>query len=392
MTKDVVIVSAARTPIGSFCGSLSGLKAHDLGSIVIQEVLKRASVDPSEVSEVVLGQALTAGEGQNPARQAAVKAGLPYSVPAYLINLLCGSGIKTVVAGCQALQLGDAKICVCGGQESMSQAPHYTHLRGGVKLGNSSLVDHMLNDGLTDAFFNIHMGETAENLATQYAISREEQDKYVVESQRRTAIAQKEGHFKKEIVPVHVKSSSGDKMVSEDEYPRPGTTLEGLAKLEPRFVKGGTVTAGNASGMNDGAAAVLLMMSEEAKKRGLSPLARIVAYAIAGCDPKIMGFGPVPAVKLVLEKAGWSKDDVDLYELNEAYASQSLVNLRELGVDPAKVNVSGGAISLGHPIAASGTRVLVTLLYALQRTGGKRGVASLCIGGGMGIALAVQRD
>ncbi|XP_046669502.1 acetyl-CoA acetyltransferase, cytosolic [Homalodisca vitripennis] len=392
MTNDVVIVSAARTPIGSFCGSLSTLKSHDLGSFVIKEVLKRASMDASQVSEVVFGQALTAGEGQNPARQASIKAGLPYTVPAYLVNMLCGSGLKAVVVGCQSLQLGNTSVCVCGGQESMSQAPHFTHLRGGVKMGNTTLIDHMLSDGLTDAFFNIHMGQTAENLATQYAISREEQDIYAVESQKRTENAQKQGHFLEEIVPVTIKSSKGDKVISEDEYPKHGTSLEGLAKLRPAFTKNGSVTAGNASGLNDGAAAVLLMTSEEAQKRGLSALGRIVAYAQVGCDPQIMGFGPVPAVKMVLEKAGWSKDDVDLYELNEAFASQSLVVLKELGLDSSKVNVSGGAIALGHPIGASGARVLVTLLYGLQRTGGKRGVASLCIGGGMGIALAVQRD
>ncbi|KAG8269104.1 Acetyl-CoA acetyltransferase, cytosolic [Homalodisca vitripennis] len=306
--------------------------------------------------------------------------------------MLCGSGLKAVVVGCQSLQLGNTSVCVCGGQESMSQAPHFTHLRGGVKMGNTTLIDHMLSDGLTDAFFNIHMGQTAENLATQYAISREEQDIYAVESQKRTENAQKQGHFLEEIVPVTIKSSKGDKVISEDEYPKHGTSLEGLAKLRPAFTKNGSVTAGNASGLNDGAAAVLLMTSEEAQKRGLSALGRIVAYAQVGCDPQIMGFGPVPAVKMVLEKAGWSKDDVDLYELNEAFASQSLVVLKELGLDSSKVNVSGGAIALGHPIGASGARVLVTLLYGLQRTGGKRGVASLCIGGGMGIALAVQRD
>ncbi|KAG8269102.1 Acetyl-CoA acetyltransferase, cytosolic [Homalodisca vitripennis] len=392
MLKDIVIVSAARTPIGTFCGSLSTLKSHDLGCVVIKEVLKRASLDPSDVSEVIFGQGLTAGEGQNPARQAAIKAGLSYSVPAYSVSMLCGSGLKSVVVGSQSLQVGDSSVCVCGGQESMSQAPHFIHLRGGVKMGNTTLTDHMISDGLTDAFFNLHMGETAENMATQFAISREEQDKQAVESQRRAENAQKQGHFVKEIVPVTVKSSKGDKVISEDEYPKHGTTLEGLAKLQPFFVKNGSVTVGNASGVNDGAAAVVLMTSEEAQKRGLSPLARIVAYAEGGCDPKIMGYGPVPAVRRVLEKAGWNKDDVDLYELNEAFAAQALAVERELGVDSSKVNVSGGAIALGHPIGASGARVLVTLLYGLQRTGGKRGVASLCIGGGMGIAIAIQRD
>ncbi|XP_054272455.1 acetyl-CoA acetyltransferase, cytosolic [Macrosteles quadrilineatus] len=392
MEKEIVIISAARTPIGSFCGSLSALKSHDLGSVVIKEVLDRANLKPVDVSEVIFGQALTAGEGQNPARQAAVKAGLPYSVPAYGVNMLCGSGLKAVVAGCQSLAAGDAKVCVCGGQESMSQTPHFTHLRVGVKLGNSTLVDHMVSDGLTDAFHNIHMGETAENLAKQYSISREEQDKYAMESQNRAEKAQKEGYFSEEIVPVVIKNHKGDKQVSQDEYPKHGTNLEALAKLRPAFIKDGTVTAGNASGINDGAAAVVLMLAEEAKLRGLTPLARVVAYAQAGVDPKIMGIGPVPAVRSVLEKAGWNKDEVDLYELNEAFAAQSVAVVRELGLDSGKVNISGGAIALGHPVGASGARVLVTLLYGLRRTGGKRGVAALCVGGGMGIAMAVERN
>lgn len=390
--SDVCIVAAARTPLGSFCGSLSSLPAHDLGCIVIKEVLERIKLQPDELSEVIIGQALTAGQGQNPARQAAVNAGIPYSVPAHLINMLCGSGLKSVISGCQSIKCGDADIVLCGGQESMSQAPHVAYIRSGIKMGSTEFIDTMLYDGLTDAFKNIHMGITAENVATKYNITREEQDKYALESQYKTKVSQKEGYFKKEIVPVKLNKEKNGKTISEDEYPKGDTTFESLQKLKPVFIKGGSVTAGNASGLNDGAAAVVLMSSATARARSIQPLGRIVAYAETGCEPELMGIGPVAAVNLVLAKAGWSKEDVDLYELNEAFAAQAIAVVRDLKVDPKKVNVNGGAISMGHPIGCSGTRVLVTLLYALERTGGKKGVASLCIGGGMGIAIAVQRD
>nr|CAD7262132.1 unnamed protein product [Timema shepardi] len=427
----VVIVSAVRTPIGSLCGSLSSLKAHELGAIAIQEALARANVEPSEVSEVIMGQVLTAGQGQNPARQAAVKAGCPYSVTAYTVNMLCGSGLKSVVLGAQAVQNGDSSIVVSGGQESMSQSTHTIHMRAGVKLGDSALTDSLLGDGLTDAFCHIHMGETAENVACQYKLSREEQDQLATESQARTSNAQERGLFKKELVSVTVPGRKGPVVVDKDEFPRPTTTLETLGKLKPAFVKvGGTVTAGNSSGINDGAAALVLMSEELAQKRGVTPLGRVVAYAQTGVEPSVMGLGPIPAItravstqitdtlecrcpekhqlvvimfmvlsqgringraKRFLERAGWSIADVDLFELNEAFAAQALAVVRELGLSPSKVNVNGGAISLGHPIGASGTRILVTLLHALEQTGAKKGVASLCIGGGMGIALCVER-
>nr|CAD7201590.1 unnamed protein product [Timema douglasi] len=388
----VVIVSAVRTPIGSLCGSLSSLKAHELGAIAIQEALARANVEPSEVSEVIMGQVLTAGQGQNPARQAAVKAGCPYSVTAYTVNMLCGSGLKSVVLGAQAVQNGDSSIVVSGGQESMSQSTHTIHMRAGVKLGDSALTDSLLGDGLTDAFCHIHMGETAENVARQYKLSREEQDQLATESQARTSNAQERGLFKKELVSVTVPGRKGPVVVDKDEFPRPTTTLETLGKLKPAFVKvGGTVTAGNSSGINDGAAALVLMSEELARKRGVTPLGRVVAYAQTGLEPSVMGLGPIPAITRALERAGWSIADVDLFELNEAFAAQALAVVRELGLSPSKVNVNGGAISLGHPIGASGTRILVTLLHALEQTGAKKGVAALCIGGGMGIALCVER-
>ncbi|KAK7791714.1 hypothetical protein R5R35_000288 [Gryllus longicercus] len=390
--RSVVIASAARTPIGTFCGSLSSFKAHELGSIAIREALKRAKVDPKDVSEVILGQALQAGQGQNPARQASMKAEIPESVPSYLVNMLCGSGLKSVVLGSQAILTGDSQIVVCGGQESMSQAPHTMYLRGGVRMGNGNLVDSMISDGLTDAFHSIHMGETAENVAKTYNISREEQDKYALESQQRAENAQNAKCFDAEIVAVTVINKKGSTEVKSDEHPRHGSTIEALQKLKPAFIKNGTVTAGNASGINDGAAAVVLMSGEEAESRGLTPLAKVVSYAQTGVDPAVMGTGPIPAVKHALEKAGWKKDDVDLYELNEAFASQSLAVVRDLDLNPAKVNVSGGAIALGHPIGASGARILVTLLYGLVRTGGRKGVAALCIGGGMGIAMCVERE
>ncbi|KAH8259269.1 hypothetical protein KR026_001554 [Drosophila bipectinata] len=389
--SDVYIVSAARTPIGSFNGSLSKLKASDLGSVVIQEVLRRANVTGQQVSEVILGQALSAGQGQNPARQASLKAGLPIQVPAYGINMLCGSGLKTVALGYQAIRSGDASIVVAGGQESMSLAPHVMLLRQGVKMGPGTLVDSMIHDGLTDAMENIHMGITAENLAEQYNISREEQDAYAVKSQNRAEEAQKNGFFDKEIVPVEIKDRKGTQIFSKDEYIKPGSTIEGIQKLRAAFKEGGSITAANASGVNDSAAAVLLASAEEVAKNGLKPLAKIVGWTQSGIEPKVMGLGPVTAVEALLTKIGWKREEVDLYELNEAFAVQSLAVLHDLKLDASKVNVNGGAIALGHPIGASGARVLVTLLYALERTGGRRGIASLCIGGGMGIALAVER-
>ncbi|XP_001607032.1 acetyl-CoA acetyltransferase, cytosolic [Nasonia vitripennis] len=389
--KDVVIVSAVRTPIGSFCGSLSSLKASDLGSIVIKESLARANLKPTDVSEVIMGQGLTAGQGQNPARQASIQAGLPITVPAYLVSMLCGSGLKSIMNGYQAIKSGESEVIVAGGQESMSKAPHAIHLRDGVKMGDATMVDTMLVDGLTDVFNNIHMGVTAENLAKKYAISREEQDEFAARSQHKAEIAMTKGYFDKEIIPVPVTIRRKTTIVSKDEFPKPGTTAKDLAGLKPVFVKDGTVTPGNASGINDGAAAVVLMSSETATKKGLKPMARIVAMTVVGLEPDIMGYGPVPAVELLLKKAQWKKEEVDLFELNEAFAAQSIACERNLGVDPEKVNISGGAIALGHPIGASGARIVVTLLYLLERTGGKKGVASLCIGGGMGIAIAVER-
>ncbi|XP_058452804.1 acetyl-CoA acetyltransferase-like [Malaya genurostris] len=387
---EVYIVSAARTPIGNFLGTVASLSAAELGAVVVKEVLTRASVPPADVDEVILGQALTAGQGQNPARQAAIKAGVPKEVPAYLVNMLCGSGLKTVSLGYQAIRSGDASVVVAGGQESMSKAPHALHLRNGTKMGDTKMIDTMLFDGLTDAFYDIHMGITAENVATESGVTREQQDSFATQSQRRVEEAQSKGYFKEEIVPVQVPGRKETITFEKDEFPKPGTTLEGLAKLKPCFIKDGTVTPGNASGLNDSAAAVLLMSGAEIQKRNVKPLARIVAIAQTGVCPKTMGTAPISAVSKVLQKAGWKLDDVDLFELNEAFAAQSVAVINGLGVDPAKVNVNGGAIALGHPVGASGCRVLVTLLYALKRTNGKKGVASLCIGGGMGIAMAVE--
>ncbi|XP_076375935.1 acetyl-CoA acetyltransferase 2 [Megalopta genalis] len=390
--SDVVIVSAVRTPIGSFCGTLLSVKASDLGAAVIKESLVRANVDPSEVSEVILGQVLTAGQGQNPARQAAVKAGIPVSVPAHLVNMLCGSGLKAVMSGFTSIKAGESQIVVAGGQENMSQAQHTSHLRNSVKMGDCNLTDSLLFDGLTDAFYNIHMGITAENIAKEFHISREEQDEFAARSQQKVQAAMSAGYFNKEIIPITVPTRKEPIIVGKDEYPKFETTVESLKKLRPAFVKtDGTVTAGNASGINDGAAAVVLMSAQSAAKRGLSTLGTIVAFAQVGVDPKVMGTGPIPAVELVLKKANWTKDEVDLYELNEAFAAQAIACVKSLYLDPSKVNISGGAIALGHPIGASGARVLVTLLYSLERTGGTKGVAALCIGGGMGIAIAVQR-
>jgi acetyl-CoA C-acetyltransferase len=390
--NEVVIVAAARTPIGRLNGSLSSLPAHQLGSVALAEALRRAGVKPEEVSEVILGQVLTAGAGQNPARQAAVAAGIPFEVPAIGINQLCGSGLRAVALGFQALQLGDAGIVVAGGQESMSQAPHCVQLRAGTKMGDTPLVDTMIKDGLLDAFHQYHMGQTAENVAQKWKISRAEQDRFAAHSQRKAAAAQAAGHFAKEIVPVRVPGRKGETIVEQDEDLRPETTPETLAKLRAAFVKeNGTVTAGNASGINDGAAALVLLRATDAARRGLEPLARIVSWATTGVDPAYMGIGPVPATKLALAKAGWKLADIDLIEANEAFAAQSCAVGLELGWDPERVNVNGGAIALGHPIGASGARILVTLLHELQRRGARRGLATLCIGGGMGIALCVER-
>ncbi|XP_022182493.1 acetyl-CoA acetyltransferase, cytosolic-like [Myzus persicae] len=391
MANEVYIVSAVRTPIGLFGGSLSSLKAHQLGSIVISEVLKRVNVKTNDVSEVILGQALTAGQGQNPARQASINAGIPFTVPAHVINMLCGSGLKAVVLGYQAIKCGDSSIVIAGGQESMSNAPHVVNIRSGIKMGNTELTDTMLCDGLTDAFDNIHMGMTAENIAENYDISRKLQDNYAFESQKRTKEAQNNGYFKDEITPVEVKIRRNTIIFDKDEYPKNDTSLDSLATLRPVFkLNGGVVTAGNASGINDGAAVVLLMNGEECKKRGCTPLAKIVAHAECGVDPKIMGTGPIPAVLKTIEKAGWTMASVDIFELNEAFAAQSIAVVRELGLNSDRVNINGGAIALGHPIGASGARVLVTLVHILSRTGKKRGIASLCIGGGMGIAMAIE--
>jgi acetyl-CoA C-acetyltransferase len=389
--SDVVIVSAARTPVGSFNGSLAALPAHDLGTVAIKAALGRADVQGKDVSEVVMGQILTAAQGQNPGRQASVNAGIPYEVPAWLVNQLCGSGLRAVALGYQAIVNGDAKIVVAGGQESMSQAPHAAHLRNGKKMGDLSFVDTMIRDGLWDAFNGYHMGNTAENVAKQWQITRQMQDEFAYHSQQKTEAAQKAGKFKDEIVPVTMKTRKGDIVVDADEYPKHGTTLEALAKLRPAFDKEGTVTAGSASGINDGAAAVVLMKASEAAKLGHTPLARIVSWAQAGVDPAIMGTGPIPASRAALKKAGWKKEDLDLIEANEAFAAQACAVNKDLGWDTSKVNVNGGAIALGHPIGASGTRVLVTLLFEMQKRNAKKGLATLCIGGGMGIAMCVER-
>ncbi|KAM9316985.1 acetyl-CoA acetyltransferase, cytosolic [Gastrophryne carolinensis] len=391
--EPVVIVAAARTPIGSFNGALSSLPVHALGTVVINEVLKRGSIKADEVSEVIFGHVLTAGTGQNPTRQAAVGAAIPYSVPAWSCQMICGSGLKSVSLGAQSILSGEADIVVAGGMECMSQAPHLVHMRAGVKAGDVSLQDSILCDGLNDAFYKYHMGITAENVAKQWNISREEQDQQGVLSQNRTEAAQKAGYFDKEIVSVEVPSRKGPIIVKADEFPRHGTNLESVAKLKPCFVKDGTgtVTAATASGINDGAAAVVLMRKSEALRRHLSPLAQIICTAQAGLDPSIMGVGPIPAIKKAVEKAGWTLDDVDVFEINEAFAAQALAVVKELGLNPDKVNIQGGAIALGHPLGMSGCRILVTLLYALERTGGKKGVAALCIGGGMGIAMCVER-
>jgi len=389
---EVVIASGVRTPIGTFNGALSTLPAHALGEVAITEALRRAGVEPGEVSEVVLGQVLTAAEGQNPARQAAIGAGIPVEVTAYGINQLCGSGLRTVALGFQAIRNGDSRIVVAGGQESMSQAPHAMHLRNGVKMGPAEMVDTMIKDGLWDAFNGYHMGNTAENVAERWQIPREQQDQFAAASQQKAEAAMKSGRFKDEIVPVKVKTRKGETIVDTDEHPKAGTTIETLAKLRPAFAKDGSVTAGNASGINDGAAALVLMSADDAAKRGVKPLARIVSWATVGVDPAVMGSGPIPASRAALKRAGWSPDDLDLIEANEAFAAQACAVNKDLGWDTSKVNVNGGAIALGHPIGASGARVLVTLLHEMQKRDAKKGLATLCIGGGMGIALCVQRD
>jgi len=391
MSREIVIVSAARTAVGAFSGAFATIPAHELGAAAVTAALQRAKVEPAEVDEVILGQVLSAGEGQNPARQAAMKAGVPKEKTAFGLNQVCGSGLRAVALGMQQIANDDAKIIVAGGQENMSLAPHVAHLRTGTKMGDVKFIDSMIKDGLTDIFNNYHMGITAENVAAKWQISREEQDKFALGSQNKAEAAQKAGKFVDEIVPFTVATRKGDVVVDSDEYIRAGTTLEGLAKLKPAFSKDGTVTAGNASGLNDGAAALVLMSAEEARARGLTPLARIAAWATAGVDPAIMGSGPIPATRKALDKAGWKVKDLDLVEANEAFAAQALAVNKDLGWDPAIVNVNGGAIAIGHPIGASGARILTTLLYELQRRGAHKGLATLCIGGGMGIALAVER-
>jgi acetyl-CoA C-acetyltransferase len=388
---DIVIASAARTPVGSFSGAFASMTAHALGTIAIRAALERAGVSPEEVDEVILGQILTAGAGQNPARQAAVAAGIPVERTAFGINQLCGSGLRAVALAAQQIATGDASIVVAGGQESMTQAPHAQQLRAGQKMGDLALVDTMIKDGLWDAFHGYHMGTTAENVATKYQITREQQDEFAAGSQAKAAAAMQAGRFRDEIVPVTVKGRKGDVVVSDDEYPRPETNLAVLQKLRPAFSKDGTVTAGNASGINDGAAALVVMSAEEAKRRGITPLARIASWATAGVDPSIMGTGPIPASRKALAKAGWDINTLDLIEANEAFAAQACAVNKDLGWDTSKVNVNGGAIALGHPIGASGARVLNTLLFEMRRREAKRGLATLCIGGGMGVAMCLER-
>ncbi len=391
-SNTVVIASAARTPVGSFNGSLASLPAHKLGEVAIRAALERAGVAPGDVSEVILGQVLTAGQGQGPARQASISAGISVDAPAWSINQICGSGLRAVALGMQQIATGSAKIVVAGGQESMSQSTHAAHMREGTKMGDVKFIDTMVRDGLWDAFNNYHMGTTAENVARQWQISREEQDKFAVASQNKAEAARKAGKFKDEIAPVTIKGRKGDVVVDADEYIKDGVTLDSIAKLRPAFDKEGTVTAANASGINDGAAVVVLMTAEEAAKRGITPLARIVSWATTGVDPSIMGTGPIAASKKALERAGWTIDDLDLIEANEAFAAQAISVNKGLGWDTSKVNVNGGAIAIGHPIGASGARILNTLVHEMKRSGAKKGLATLCIGGGMGVAMCVARD
>ena len=391
MKDDIVIVGAARTPVGAFNGAFGSLPAHELGRIAIKEALKRAGVEAPKVSEVIVGQILTAGQGQNPARQASITAGIPVETPAWGVNQLCGSGLRAVALGYQAILNGDSEIVVAGGQESMSQAPHCAHLRDGTKMGDLKMIDTMIRDGLWDAFNGYHMGNTAENVAKQWQITRQQQDEFAVASQNKAEAAQKAGKFKDEIVAVTIKTRKGEVVVEADEYPKHGTTMDSVGKLRPAFDKEGTVTAANASGINDGAAALVLMRASQAAKEGRPVLARIVSWAQAGVDPAIMGTGPIPASRAALKKAGWKAEDLDLIEANEAFAAQACAVNKDLGWDTAKVNVNGGAIAIGHPIGASGARVLVTLLHEMQKRNSKKGLATLCIGGGMGIAMCVER-
>ena len=391
MKDDIVIVSAARTPVGAFNGAFANVPAHELGRTAIKAALDRAGVEGGRVSEVIMGQILTAGQGQNPARQASIAAGIPVESPAWGVNQLCGSGLRAVALGYQGILNGDSDIVVAGGQESMSMAPHCQHLRGGVKMGAFEMIDTMIKDGLWDAFNGYHMGNTAENVAKQWQITRQQQDEFAVASQNKAEAAMTAGKFKDEIAPVTIKSRKGDVVVDTDEYPKKGVTLDSISKLRPAFDKEGTVTAASASGINDGSAAVVLMKASEAAKLGKAPLARIVSWAQAGVDPSIMGTGPIPASRSALKKAGWKHDDLDLVEANEAFAAQACAVNKDLGWDTKKVNVNGGAIAIGHPIGASGARVLVTLLHEMQKRNAKKGLATLCIGGGMGIAMCVER-
>ena len=391
MTSDIVITGAARTAVGSFNGAFSTTPAHDLGAAALKAAMERSKIEGGDVDEVILGQILSAGQGQNSARQAAMKAGIPQEKTAFGLNQLCGSGLRAVALGMQQIASGDAKIIVAGGQESMTLAPHAAYLRAGQKMGDLKFIDTMLKDGLMDAFHGYHMGNTAENVAAKWQISREEQDVFAVASQNKAEAAQKAGRFNDEIVPFTISTRKGDVVMDKDEYVRAGTTLESLSKLKAAFTKDGTVTAGNASGINDGAAALVLMSAEEANRRGLTPMARIVSWATAGVDPAVMGSGPIPASRKALERAGWKVKDLDLVEANEAFAAQALAVNKDMGWDPSIVNVNGGAIAIGHPVGASGARVLNTLLFEMQRRNAKKGLATLCIGGGMGIALCVER-
>ena len=389
--EDVVIVSAARTPVGAFNGAFATLPAHKLGEIAIKAALERAKVAGEEISEVILGQVLTAAQGQNPARQASIAAGIPIATPAWGINMVCGSGLRTVALGAQAIREGDSRIVVAGGQESMSLSTHAAYLRAGQKMGDLNFIDTMIRDGLWDAFNGYHMGMTAENVAKEWQITREEQDRFAVASQNKAEAARKAGRFNDEITPVTVKGKKGDTVVDADEYIRDGATYEAVAGLKPAFTKEGSVTAGNASGINDGAAALVLMSAKDASARGLTPLARIVSWAQAGVEPRVMGSGPIPASRAALQKAGWKAADLDLVEANEAFAAQACAVNKDMGWDPARVNVNGGAIAIGHPIGASGARILTTLLFEMSKRNSKKGLATLCIGGGMGIALTVER-
>ena len=391
MSETIVIASAARTPVGSFNGAFADVAAHHLGATAIKAALERAGVDGAEVDEVIMGQILAAGQGQNPARQAAMAAGIPFDKTAWGLNQLCGSGLRAVAIGMQQIATGDASIIVAGGQESMSLAPHCAYLRSGVKMGDMKMLDTMIKDGLTDAFYGYHMGNTAENVARQWQLSREEQDAFAVASQNKAEAAQKAGRFKNEIAPVTIKTRKGDVVVSDDEYIKHGVTMESVGKLRPAFDKEGTVTAANASGINDGGAAIVLMTEKEAVRRGITPMARIASWATAGVDPQIMGTGPIPSSRAALKKAGWKVDDLDLVEANEAFAAQALAVNKDMGWNPDIVNVNGGAIAIGHPVGASGARVFNTLLFEMARREAGKGLATLCIGGGMGVALCVER-